>query len=64
MASWPVRDSERMVTTAYQYEIQSGWTVQPSFQYISHPGGGAGQTTPGRKLSDAAVFGMRTVVKF
>jgi porin len=25
----------------YQYEIRDGWTAQPNFRYIIHPGGGA-----------------------
>jgi porin len=64
ISCWPIRDSETMMTAAYQYEIQSGWTVQPSFQYIVHPSGGASQSMPGRKLTNASVLGFRTVLKF
>ena len=39
-----------------------------TFQYITHPGGGAtnplGVNQPGKILKDAAVFGLRTVLKF
>jgi porin len=66
-ASWPLRSFESLLTAAYQYEIRTGWTAQPSFQYIIHPGGGATDPlgrNPGRPLRDAAVFGMRTVLKF
>ena len=42
--------------------------LQPNFQYIVHPGGGAtnplASYLPGKPLKDAAVFGLRTVVKF
>jgi porin len=51
----------------YQYEVRGGWTLQPNFQYIVHPGGGATnplQPGAGRVLANAAVFGLRTVVKF
>ena len=65
--AWPVRSYEQLLTAVYQYEIRGGWTLQPNFQYIIHPGGGATnplQPGAGRKLGDAAVFGVRTVVKF
>ena len=65
--NWPVRSFESMVTAVYQYEVRAGWTMQPNFQYITHPGGGATNplgTIPGKVLKDAAVFGLRTVLKF
>ncbi|NOJ43311.1 carbohydrate porin [Bradyrhizobium australiense] len=64
---WPVRSFEGLFTAVYQYQIRDGWTVQPNFQYIVHPGGGAANPSgplAGRALKDAAVFGMRTTVKF
>jgi porin len=66
-ASWPLRSFESLVTAVYQYEIRGGWTLQPNFQYIIHPGGGATNPlggNPGRQLKDAAVLGVRTVLKF
>jgi porin len=65
--AWPVRSYEAVATAVYQYEVKPGWTLQPNFQYISHPGGGV--TNPlgqmlGKVLKDAAVLGLRTVVKF
>ena len=39
--SWPTRSFESLVTVVYQYEVRAGWTLQPNFQYITHPGGGA-----------------------
>lgn len=65
--NWPLRRSESMMTAVYQYEVRSGWTLQPNFQYFIHLGGGATSPTgpiPGRLLRDAAVFGLRTVLKF
>jgi porin len=65
--SWPVRSFESLVTAVYQYDVKPGWTLQPNFQYITHPGGGATNPlgwNPGKVLKDAAVFGLRTVVKF
>jgi porin len=65
--AWPRRTAEGMITSVYQYEVQPGWSLQPNFQFIHHPGGGATDplgTTPGRRLKDATVFGLRTVMKF
>jgi porin len=65
--SWPTRSFESLVTVVYQYEVRAGWTLQPNFQYITHPGGGATDplgANPGKVLKDAAVFGLRTVLKF
>jgi porin len=65
--AWPVRSFESVVTAVYQYEVRAGWTLQPNVQYITHPGGGATNplgTPAGKVLKDAAVFGLRTVVKF
>jgi porin len=65
--SWPLRRFEALATAVYQYEIRGGWTLQPNFQYVIHPGGGATNPlgpNPGRLLKDAAVFGMRTTLKF
>jgi porin len=66
-STWPQRSFEGLLTAVYQYQVRDGWTVQPNFQYIIHPGGGA--TSPssafaGRRLKDAAVFGLRTTLKF
>ena len=65
--AWPVRSFESLLTAVYQYEVRAGWTLQPNFQYIIHPGGGATNplgSAPGKVLKDAAVFGLRTVLKF
>ena len=65
--AWPARSFEGLVTAVYQYEIRAGWTVQPNFQFIVHPGGGATNalsSLPGKALKNAEVFGLRTVLKF
>jgi porin len=64
---WPLRTSELLLTAVYQYEVRAGWTLQPNFQYIARPGGGATNplgSDPGKPLKNAAVFGLRTVLKF
>ncbi|SEM28179.1 porin, OprB family [Bradyrhizobium sp. OK095] len=65
--NWPTRSFEGLVTAVYQYQVKDGWTLQPNFQYIIHPGGGA--TLPsgplaGKALRNASVFGLRTTLKF
>ena len=65
--SWPLRRFESLAMAVYQYEVRPGWTLQPNFQYFVHPGGGAASPigpNPGKLLRDAAVFGLRTVLKF
>ena len=65
--TWPQRSFEGLLTAVYQYQICDGWTVQPNFQYIIHPGGGATVPSgafPGRPLKNAAVLGLRTTLKF
>jgi porin len=66
-SAWPLRCFESLVTAVYQNEIRYGWTLQPNFQYFIHPGGGATNPTgpnAGKPLKNAAVFGLRTVLKF
>jgi porin len=52
------RNYEALIEICYTYQIKSGWTLQPDFQYIFQPGGNvAGQ-------SDATVVGARTSFSF
>jgi porin len=56
-----------LLTAVYQYQIKDGWTVQPNFQYIVHPGGGAALPAgplAGKSPKNASVFGLRTTLKF
>ena len=52
------RNYEALIEVCYTYQIQSGWTLQPDFQYIFQPGG----NVPG--VDDAAVWGVRTTLNF
>jgi porin len=54
------------VELTYQAQIVSGWIVQPDFQYIFHPGGGAVDPLNALvgPIPDAAVFGVRTQISF
>ena len=62
------RSSEALVTVAYAYEVRRGWLFQPNAQFIVRPGGGAvdplKSDTHGRRIGNALILGLRTVVKF
>jgi porin len=63
----PVRDYEAILEMTYLAEVKTGVSIQPLFQYVMHPAGGAvdpndpSQTT---RIKDAAVFGVRTTINF
>ncbi len=64
---YPVRDFEAVFEMTYLAEIQSGWTVQPVFQYVFHPGGGIvdpNDPTQTQRIKDAAVFGVRSTFNY
>jgi porin len=62
----PVRDDQVTFELTYQAQIATGFLVQPDFQYIFHPNGGSlNPLNPAAgRIPDAAVFGVRAVVKF
>ena len=31
---WPIRRFEGLFTAVYQYQVQTGWTMQPNFQVV------------------------------
>ena len=63
----PIRDYEAVLELTYQAQIVPGWTIQPDFQFIFHPGGYvADPADPDglRPLRNAAVLGVRTTVRY
>lgn len=63
----PVRDYEAVFEATYMAEVRSNWMVQPVFQYVLHPGGGAvDPRDPSRihRIKDAVVFGLRSTISF
>jgi porin len=65
-APLPARNYELLVEATYLAQIMPGWTIQPDFEYVFHPGGGVvNPLNPASgRIPDAAVFGLRTTVQF
>lgn len=63
----PVRSSETAIEATYQAILVPGWSVQPNVQYVIRPGAGGGNPRtlePGPRLKDAAIVGVRTVIRY
>jgi len=63
----PVRSSELLFEAIYEAHVLEGWLVQPFFQYVVRPSGGApnpNDPTGVARLGDAAVFGITTTLKY
>ena len=61
----PVRDYEMLMEVSYQAQIKPGWTVQPLFQYVFHPGGNVPDASaPGRAVRSGAVVGVRSTITY
>ncbi len=61
----PVRSSETVIEATYQAQIKPWWQLQPDFQYVFNPGGGVlDPANPTRRIGNAAVFGLRSLVTF
>ena len=62
----PVRSSEALIEVTYQAQIIPGWTLQPDFQYVFRPGGNVSNARDpnGAAIKDAAIFGLRTTIRY
>jgi len=62
----PLRSSEALIEVTYQAQIIPGWTVQPDFQYVFRPGGNVSNPRDpnGTAVKDAAIFGLRTTIRY
>jgi porin len=60
---YPVQNYEAMIEVTYQAALMPGWTIQPDFQYIFHPGGNIADAS-GLPAKDAVVIGVRTSMAF
>jgi porin len=64
---YPIRDFEAILEVTYQHEIRPGVLLQPVFQYVAHPGGGAvdpNDPTQTRRLKDGVMVGVRTTITY
>ncbi|ACK49874.1 Carbohydrate-selective porin OprB [Methylocella silvestris BL2] len=62
----PSRNYEVALELTYSAQIIPGFTIQPDFQYIFHPGANAANPLDPNNapIPDAAVFGVRSVIRF
>lgn len=63
----PIRDYELNLALVYQAQIVPGWTIQPAFHYVWHPGGHVpdpNATIPITPIKDAAVLAVRSVITY
>ena len=60
-----VHDYQALIETTYQFTVVSGFTIQPNFQYVFHPGAHAvADPIDGRPIRDAAIFGLRATIHY
>ena len=61
----PLRDYELSFDLSYSFSIVPGWTVQPNFQLILHPGGNVPSAdSPVDPVKNAMVFGVRSTMRY
>ena len=61
----PIRSGEAVIELSYRVQLTGWWQLQPDFQYVFNPAGGvANPNAPGRRVGDAAIFGLRTAITF
>jgi porin len=58
------RNYEALFEICYTAQIQKGWTLQPDFQYVVHPGGNVPNASGTGAVGNASVLGVRTTVSF
>lgn len=64
---FPLRDYELSIELMYSLTLVPGWTLQPDFQYIAHPGGNIPDPSSGlanTRIKDAKVFTLRSVIRY
>ncbi|HLL27379.1 MAG TPA: carbohydrate porin [Xanthobacteraceae bacterium] len=64
---FPIRNYEMTLDFTYQFQILPGWTVQPDFQYVFHPGGNIpdpNAALPTTTIKNAMIFGIRTDITY
>ncbi len=60
-----VRDFQALIEVSYQIVVSPGFTIQPDFQYVFHPGAhGVADPLSGLPAGNAAVFGLRAALHY
>jgi porin len=61
----PLRDYELTFELTYLAEIMPGWTMQPIFQYVVHPGGNVPDpASPASAVKNGALIGIRSTITY
>lgn len=60
------RSFEAVFEATYQAEVVPGFSLQPTFQYVIHPGGNVANPYAANlaPIPDAEIFGVTTIVRF
>ncbi len=64
---YPIRDYEAILEVTYQHEVRPGFLLQPVFQYVAHPAGGAvdpNDPTQTHRIKDGVMVGVRTTITY
>ena len=63
--AYPIRRPESVLELTYQAQIAPWWQLQPTVQYAFNLNGGVpNPQQPSKRLPDATVLGLRTVITF
>ena len=62
---YPIRRNETVLELTYQAQMAAWWQVQPDAQYVFNLNGGVpSPVNPSKRVGNAAVFGIRSVITF
>ena len=61
----PLRDFETVIELSYQAVVRPGWSLQPVFQYVIHPGGHVPDPIfPNLAVRSGPLLGMRSAISY
>ncbi len=61
----PLRDFETVIELSYQAVVRPGWSLQPVFQYVIHPGGNVPDPIfPSLAVRSGPLLGMRSTISY
>ncbi|KPH88234.1 porin [Komagataeibacter intermedius AF2] len=59
-----MQGNENHLELTYQAQVTPWMVMQPDFQYVWHPSGGAPDWTGLRRVGDEAIFGLHNSITF